>query len=149
MTVADEKFIGLHKLSGVEYGSIENDDKYYSDSSNVMYFILDGVTYAAIEDPTDGYRSCMKDIVVSEHKVTNRFKAQRVLGIQREKDSGWRQDVIDMYDVVTGKRVLSFGTGDADDYYPFFVCEFTPENMVINIGKADDADAPTPPPSAP
>lgn len=131
-------FLGMHKLSGAEYGSIKAKDSYYDDP-NVMYFVLDGVTYAVIEDPSDGYRSSMEEIVESDHEVTNRFKAQRVFGVRRESRYSGDYDIVDMYDVITAKRVLSFGTDHSDDYYPTFEAIFNPENMAINIDRGGNS----------
>lgn len=37
----------------------------------------------------------------------------------------------------TNKPVCVFGTGNTDDYYPYFVAKFHPENMGINGGLID------------
>jgi hypothetical protein len=50
----------------------------------------------------------------------------------RENDKYEEHDILDLIDVVTGKVVLSVGTGNTDDYYPYWVAEFTPENMGAN-----------------
>ncbi len=114
--------IGLKELTGVDFDTESTND------AQTIYFVLDGKTYAASEDPVDGYRSCMKDIIESKYKVKNKFRPCRVLGTMR--DGGC--DILDFIDVKTGKVVLSVGTDDADDYYPCWVARFTPENMWIN-----------------
>lgn len=90
------------------------------------------LTYTAIEDPSDGYRSSMREIKVSKVVVKNTFKPVQVFGIMRHDNKYNKNDIIDFYDVKTGKIVLSVGTSDSDDYYPSFVAEFTPESMVLN-----------------
>jgi hypothetical protein len=97
----------------------------------VINFVLDGVTYTAIEDPNDGYRSTMREIATSDKSVSNTFTGQEVLAKMRENDK-YEHDILDLIDVVTGKVVLSVGTGNTDDYYPYWVAEFTPENMGAN-----------------
>jgi len=115
-----QDFAGLHKLSGVDFG--------YLDGVNHMLFVCNKKTYRVREDASDGYRSSMRDIELVSEKVTNKFKSQRVFGVLRIGNC----DIVDFYDVVTGKIVLSFGTENNDDYYPCYVAVFTPENMAIN-----------------
>jgi len=95
----------------------------------VRLLVLDRKTYTAIEDPTDGYRSAMKEIKESKAIVKNKFSPVKVMGIMRPNSL---DELIDFYDIKTDKIVLSVGTHDYSDYYPMFVAEFTPENMIIN-----------------
>jgi hypothetical protein len=123
--------VGLHKLSGVDMSN-ESIKAEWGDSfedCQVINFILDRKTYTAIEDPSDGYRSSMQEVKESKVVVKNKFAPVKVMGVMRPDNS---DDVIDFFDVKTGKIVLSVGTDDLDDYYPSFVAEFTPENMAIN-----------------
>ena len=127
--------VGLHKLYGVDM-STERIKEEWGDSfeaCQVINFILDKKTYTAIEDPSDGYRSSMREIKLSKVVIKNVFEPCRVMGVMRRRgrDDG-DPDIIDFIDVKTGKTVLSVGTSYADDCYPCFVAEFTPENMVIN-----------------
>jgi hypothetical protein len=127
-------FVGLHKLSGVDTSS-ESVKEEWGDSfqdCQVINFILDWKTYAAIEDPQDGYRSSMREIKLSKVVVKNKFPATKVMGIMRGKTNYNEHDIIDFYDVKTGKIVLSIGTEDVDDYYPMFVAFFDPTAMSIN-----------------
>jgi hypothetical protein len=129
-----EGLVGEHVLSGVDTGNEKVKESYGEgfEDCNVINFILDGVVYTAIEDPEDGYRSCMREIAVSDKKITNIFPGQRVLGRMRGTQGGEENDVLDLLDMKTGKIVLSVGTGNINDYYPYFVSEFTPENMSAN-----------------
>lgn len=123
--------VGLHKLSGVDMSN-EKIKEEWGDSfedCQVINFILDKKTYTAIEDPSDGYRSSMREIKLSKVVIENVFKPVKVMGVMRQDTS---DDVIDFFDVKTGKVVLSVGTEDLDDYYPGFVAFFNPENMAIN-----------------
>ena len=127
--------VGAHKLTGVDY-SVESIEKYgHLEDCQLINFVLDGVTYTAVEDPVDGYRSCMKEIKVSDFKVTNKFKAVKVVGTMR-RDGHYKCDILDLIDAVTGKIVLSVGTYAIDDYYPSFVSDWIPENLVHNVGKS-------------
>ncbi len=42
---------------------------------------------------------------------------------------------IQFFDAVTNKLVLEIGTDNADDYYPYCVMDWHPENLAININK--------------
>lgn len=126
---------GIHKLSGVDRDrqAIKSEWGDYNEDCDVISFVLDGKTYTATEDPSDGYRSCMKSLLASNIKVKNKFKPHRVMCQMRgDSEYGERNDILDIVDVKTGKVVLSVGTGNYDDYYPYFVAEFNPENLAIN-----------------
>ena len=127
--------VGEHLLSGVDFSteSIETWDHHF-ENCQVINFVLDGITYIASEDPDDGYRSSMREIVVSDYVVSNRFPAIRVMGKMRDPGA-YENDVIELYDIKNGKLVLAVGTGDTNDYYPYWVAEFIPENMSINISR--------------
>ena len=129
-----QELVGLHKLSGVDMSN-EKIKEEWGDSfedCQVINFILDKKTYTAIEDPSDGYRSSMREIKLSKVVIKNVFKPVQVFGIMRRDENYNKNDIIDFYDVKTGKIVLSVGTSNSDDYYPSFVAEFTPESMVLN-----------------
>lgn len=120
-------FVGEHFLTGVDFDSYED--------CQAVNFILDGQTYTAIEDPNDGYRSNMREIKESAVLVRNIFTPCRVLGRMKDDSDYEQNDVIEFIDLSTGKIVLEVGTGNTDDYYPYWVATFTPENMAINAGK--------------
>lgn len=127
--------VGLHYLTGVDYGT-QGGSHLWDRDANVISFILDGITYSAVEDPNDGYRSMMADLFVSEVEINNTFEPNQVMGILRGRNNYEDNDVIDFYDTKNGKIVLSVGTGNTNDYYPYFVYAFTPENMSINDGRS-------------
>ena len=129
-----QELVGKHKLGGVDFSSERIEDGWYDKDSQVINFIIDGKTYTAIEDPGDGYRSCMHDIKKSNRKVENQFGPIEVMGKMRADDRERREinDVIEFIDVITGKMVLAVGTANTDEYYPYWVAEFVPENMCLN-----------------
>lgn len=131
-----QDLLGKHMLSGVDMGheSIKNTWGDDFESCQTLNFTLDGVTYSAIEDPSDGYRSSMNEIRVTDAPAKNTFAPQEVLGVMR-RDDDYKNDVLDLIDTTTGKVVLSVGTTNTDDYYPSFEAVFAPENMAINAGK--------------
>ena len=133
-TVELKDLVGPHKLSGVDMAHESMVSEYNNTyDGNVIRFVLDGKTYTACEDDNDGYRSAMRDIFVTEEKVSNTFNPVQVLVVYREHDCNYRKDdIIDFYDTKNGKRILSVGTEDTDDYYPSFVSNWTPENLSVN-----------------
>lgn len=127
--------LGAHELSGAEEGYAQRND-YYGRATErpALHFVLDGVTYSAIEDDNDGYRSACEGIYLSQYVVKNTFAPVAVVGIHRTKASGHygEDDVIELHDAATGALVLEVGTSNIDDYYPGFVGYFYPEAMAIN-----------------
>lgn len=104
------------------------------DFRDVINFTLDGVTYSACEDPGDGYRSSMDSLRVSSNPTTNTFPPCKVVARMQSPDQcEYRRDVLELVDAITGKVVLEVGTANTDDYYPYFVSHFAPENMAVNI----------------
>lgn len=124
-----EELVGLHELSAVDEGVLEESG--YAGTPNAIWFTLDGKTYQVSENPSDGYRSCMRDIVQSDRIMTNTFLPVQVLG----RYLSGSEDILELIDVQTGKSVLRVGTHDQDDYYPSYVSEFYPHNMAINAGR--------------
>lgn len=134
-----EELKGEHDLSGVDFGKKPADkDNFEYEDSNTMTFVLDGRAYCVIEDPSDGYRSSMGDIIeVPVESVSNRFAPVRVLARMREKSTyGSAAEILELIDMVTTKVVLETGTDNSDDYYPSYVANFTPEDMAINQAAA-------------
>ena len=141
-----KSLVGKHKLSGVDLSIDQVKEEYGSDfeDASVVNFVLDGKTYRAIEDPSDGYRSSLRSLKLTRHKVENRFTPVEVLGIYRDRSRYDEADIIQFFDTKNGKLVLEVGTDRSDDYYPSFVGSFTPENMHVNEGKADSVTPQTP-----
>lgn len=123
-----DDLVGLHKLTGVSYEPEAVPD--LMDDATVFNFVLDGITYSAYENGNDGYRSSMDELVQSKFKVNNRFRAVQVLAVMRIGDY---VDILDVYDVKSARLVLSVGTDYTDSYYPYFVTEWKPENLFVNI----------------
>jgi len=96
-------------------------------------FKLNGKTYTALEDPDDGYRSMMNELVEdSSHEIKNTFQGVGVICKMRKDDESEAYDILDIIDKQTNKVILSVGTGNTEDYYPYFVANFSPESMSIN-----------------
>lgn len=137
--VALESLVGEHVLDAVDTftESVKCEYGDYYEDCEIIRFRLDGVVYTAIEDPSDGYRSCMERLFVSgDMPVSNVFPPIRVLARMKEREAyGGEPDVLELIDLVTGKTVMAVGTDNSDDYYPSFVSSFWPENMVTNADK--------------
>ncbi len=95
--------------------------------SNYM-FKLDDVVYEAVEDPIDGYRSCMEEIrvVLGTSAKSEPFYREPITIVQVEKDDGACCTGYKLEDVEHDHVWLRFGTNDADDYYPCFYFNYTP-----------------------
>ena len=127
--------VGKHFLSGVEFSIIKSTEEYGEDC-NCIDFLLDGIIYSAVENPSDGYRLYMNDLEINRNgaNISNKFKSVEVYIIVRYKGDYERSDILDFYDVKTNKIVLSIGTDNIDDYYPCYIGEWTPENLCLNSG---------------
>lgn len=128
-----KNLIGEHELSGLDCIIIprsKNDYSYYD--ANAFLFILDGITYKAIENPDDGYRSYLKDLETTDEKVSYTFSPQKVIGKMMKSGVYGKNDGIQFFDSITDKLVLEIGTKDYDDYYPCCILNWYPENMNIN-----------------
>ena len=122
--------VGEHVLTGVDFTEEKSTDTWGADISNVCRFVLDGIIYTAIEDPEDGWRSSMKELVVGSAKpMTNTFEAHRVVCSMRDAHD---DDILVVVDAVTGKTVLEVGTSSVSDWYPCFVSDYHPENLAAN-----------------
>lgn len=124
-----QSLVGRHTLCGVDQGiRLGNLVSFDRDvDSDTLRFNLDGRVYLAVEDPEDGYRSCMDELYIVDEEVVNSFPPCPVLA-RMEGD----EDILELIDTGTGKTVLRVGTDSSDGYYPFFVAEFHPENMMVN-----------------
>lgn len=108
----------------------------YMEDCQALSFKLDGVVYTAVEDPGDGYRSHMRDLLVNDIQIKNTFEGVEVEAVYLEKnpEATWDYgyDVLQLVDTTTKAVVLSVGTANVDDYYPYFVSQFDPKAMSVN-----------------
>ena len=133
--VTFEDLLGCHKLSGVEMSNFDAKDYCGGTSTvNCCKFKLDGKVHVAVEDPEDGYRSCLGKIFIAKNNnLNNEFREVEVCG--HINVSNRSKDLIEFIDTTTGLTVLEVGTDHTDDYYPCYVASFHPENMIINKEK--------------
>ncbi len=128
-----ETLVGEHILTGVDQGEspIKVWGEHFEDCQTIS-FTLDGKTYMAVENPEDGYRSSMNEIKETEEPTKNNFPEQKVI-IRMQPDYPYEHNsVLEIINAESGKFILAIGTGNTHDYYPYFVCEFYPENLSVN-----------------
>lgn len=119
---------GEHIFSGIETGILVRRDDWSSEECQYVKFELDNCAYVAVENPSDGYRSyceeLVKEITPCKIKLPN-------IRVEASMESG-DNDVLVLTDCKTNLVVLRVGTKDYNDYYPFCVMEWHPENLCCN-----------------
>lgn len=120
-----------------------------SDSATVVVLRLDGEMYWFQEDPQDGYRSglgvvrkCASDEIPPGAFVE--FAPRLVSLAVRTKPDGqaddarWLQvdEVLVGTDEATGAVLFEIGTANTDDYYPYWLHEWTPptDTAAVSVG---------------
>lgn len=140
-----DSLVGEHVLDAVDL-SVESTKASYGDyfeDCELVRFRLDGKVYTAIEDPSDGYRSSLRSLILSPNdEMRNVFPPIRVLARKKDDNDryGHSNDTIEFIDIVTAKVVLEVGTDNSDDYYPSFVGAFWPENMATNASQVPNGE---------
>lgn len=125
---------GAHIFTGVERGILKADKQFsWDQDKNTIRFELDGQVYEAVENPSDGYRSYMDKLVLSNKSVHNKIPETHIVCVYRDKD-GYDNDcdLLDFVDCKNGNVFLTIGTKHVHDYYPVCVFEYNPENLSIN-----------------
>lgn len=135
--------VGEHDFTGADSTSVRLEDWGFTEVADRLSFVLDGVTYTATENPSDGYRSSLDSLIVGG-EVENTFAPVRVraeyLTVRVYEGTGYTYttqcDILRLVDVANGLPILEVGTDNNDDYYPSCVLWFDPAAMAINGGKA-------------
>jgi len=124
--------VGEFTLTGVDRDTTQIKSNYSNDfeNSQVFSFILDGVTYSVVEDPGDGYRSSMRHLIVETYQVKNTFQPIEVVAKYFGTNNDENCDILKLYCKKSNKLLLQAGTDNIDDYYPYFVSEWHPENIL-------------------
>jgi len=82
------------------------------------------LTYEAIEDQDDGYRSYLDSVEIKDPSGLIFFQGPvAIVSIEHTKDS--YSDIFEFKDVVDNHIWLRVGTENCDDYYPWFVFEYS------------------------
>ncbi len=92
---------------------------------------MDGIAYLAIEDPNDGYRSCMGAVFSAKADayslgINYEWINRPVVCRHLDKSESYECDILEIVDSETGHVWLRVGTNNKDDYYPWFVSEWKP-----------------------
>lgn len=128
--------VGTHTFSGIETGTREIRKYGLYEYCGYIKFILDGVTYIALENPSDGYRSYMEELEVVEESCKTKLPDISVYCKYRSMAEGkCEADLLDFYDEANNERFLTIGTESTDDYYPYCVLRYKPERLAINADK--------------
>ena len=96
---------------------------FYGAHSNC--FKIDTLCISILEDPQDGYRSNYGACIFIENPggfYDTPLSKVRVKLLQSNKEY-----IFTLVDVKDGHVWLRFGTENADDYYPYFVCSYSPK----------------------
>ena len=137
-----ENLCGKHKLLGIEQMTVQrpslwNDDEL--EDRNGVAFRMDGVTYLAVENPEDGYRSHCENLEEIPNIPRYRIPDIAVVCSMKPNDTNGfgsgNHNILVVTDEITGKVVMEIGTENYDDYYPCYIFEYTPENLVCNQKK--------------
>lgn len=131
---------GSHILQGVDISLQKIEREWYgTEIVQCIKFTLDGVTYVAYEDPSDGYRSYCGELQISDTPCETLLPNVEVVCVYRDSGVGYysSSDILEFIDSKNGKTVLLVGTNNDDDYYPFCVFEYTPENLSCNESVSD------------
>ena len=96
--------------------------KFYGAFNN--YFKLDRTIYEALENPDDGYRSFLEHVMAVNKKVSGFFKQPiaKVKVVEDDYIKGWA-----LVDIKDDHVWLEMGTGDWDDWYPYFMFAYHPK----------------------
>lgn len=129
--------VGFHKLTGVKRGRglCHKDWRGIKEEAEFVAFQLDGVTYLAVEDPDDGYRSYCEKLVIDNSIEIARIPDTEVFCVMKPDSQYETNDVLLMLDAKTRSCVLEVGTENTDDYYPYCVMSWHPENLYFNINR--------------
>jgi hypothetical protein len=87
------------------------------------------MVFEAVEDESDGYRSMLEDVrsVSGEGHIFFDMPLARV--IVMDWDTGG-EGGYQLIDSDTGHVWLSMGTNYNDEYYPYFIFQYTPSEMI-------------------
>ena len=134
--------VGVHTMTGIETGTVKRESWWsgYEDICNYVKFRLDGVTYMAVEDSDDGYRSMCRALEVVDGECRTRLPDILVECKMRDDfhDDVWgteENDILEFYDTNNKQMFMAVGTGNTNDYYPYFAFEYMPEELSCNATK--------------
>lgn len=112
--------------------------EYFGADDAAHEFKVDGIIFKVLEDPNDGYRSCLGVIEYGEEsdaiffrKGLARVRIETYEGRNVDYSSG--DQGYQLVDVEDGHVWLEFGTDNTDDYYPMFIFRHTPKEPEVVV----------------
>lgn len=119
-------------------GIIGQEFDFYGAAEN--QFKLGDVVWEAVEDPSDGYRSCLGCIIVKPESQTiffktpiSRVRVDYFKGMENPNAKYlYERREVDFYklvDISDGHVWLTLGTDNSDDYYPSFHFNYAPKEL--------------------
>lgn len=134
--IATSDLVGIHTLDTAFVMSVlpEDPDGWADRRAQVVSFGMNGKTYSAAEDPSDGYRSSL-DYIEEHEGHTEALKGAALVGRKvkivhvtqpdiHSYDDGC--DILRFVDVDTYHVWGEIGTANSQDYYPRFVLSWNP-----------------------
>ncbi len=123
--ISIEDLVGSHVLSGVERGYTEYDNE----NVEFLSFTLDGVNYMAVEDPEDGWRSSLREIIITEKTPKIKLPNVKVVCFM---EPGEHKNILCFQDSQNCEVFMSVGTNYYDEWYPVCVLEYDPRKLYVN-----------------
>lgn len=91
---------------------------------------LDNLTFEAVENQSDGYRSMMERLRLVESSRSQGFFAHPLCTVVVCKPN-LKLNVYELRDTKTDHVWLTFGTRNSDPYYPMFIFNYTPPTSLL------------------
>ena len=106
---------------------------YYGADAGDHTFKVDDIVFKVLEDPNDGYRSCLGAIDYTDEHSSIFFRtpiARVCIETYEGRNQEWSQgdQGYQLVDIADGHVWLEFGTDNTDDYYPCFVFRHMPKS---------------------
>lgn len=121
-------------------GIEEHIQGYDYDTGECLRIVLDGMVYVFTENLNDRYSTCYGETFIYPWKRSPSAQFGFIPGPEIRNVFGpiWvrlkyvqeqYQDIIVARDVRNNKEIFKVGTDQSNDYYPWFVAEFFPQNV--------------------
>lgn len=122
-----EELTGIHYLTGMSTKKI----KYRGEETTCVLFTLDGKTYTAIADSSDGYGSYLRGVYLSKGEPPVKFPPLKVNVLHTD---GECENMLKFYDYYTCGIVLQIGTeyNEICGWYPTAILRTLLGNMKYN-----------------
>lgn len=132
-----KQLCGKHILQGVDRRMYRHENIWGEEvETDSVWFKVDGITYVAVENPSDGWRSYCEDLFATEQSPRYNIPDVPVVCEMMPDGEDWmgvcRNEVLIIRDASNNKVILEVGTENFDDYYPYCHFEYHPENLSCN-----------------